>query len=295
MTKLKNYTLEDFGELLSSETDIQHHGLMTRNFVVIRDFSPSVLMQQFAHEPITLSEMRVLLLKKGRVTLLVNLIRYTVEAGDLIYIAPDSILQIEQMSDDVMGEGFSVNNDIFAMAVGNNIPQAFDGRVRDFKLHMVAKELKLFDDIHLLLYTHARETNGAAQITLSLLSALFWHVSAVWANREAPLLMKQTREQRLFKDFLCLVRDNVRRERNISFYADKLCITPRYMSSIIAQVSGYGAKKWIDDALIANIKIELKHTDKSIGAISDDFSFPNVSFFCKYFKRMTGVSPGEYR
>ena len=81
----------------------------------------------------------------------------------------------------------------------------------------------------------------------------------------------------------------------IDFYASRLCITPRYMSTIIRQVSGKSAKQWIDDALVTRIKIDLKHTDKPIARIADDMNFPNPSFMTKFFKRMTGMTPRSFR
>ena len=60
------------------------------------------------------------------------------------------------------------------------------------------------------------------------------------------------------------------------------------------KVSGKAAKEWIDEAITTRIKVELKHSDKSIAQIAYDLNFPNPSFFSKYFKRMTGMTPHEY-
>lgn len=68
-----------------------------------------------------------------------------------------------------------------------------------------------------------------------------------------------------------------------------------YRSTVIRHVSSITAKEWIDRALITCIKIELKHTDKSVAQISDDMNFPNPSFFSKFFKRETGMTPLKYR
>ena len=67
------------------------------------------------------------------------------------------------------------------------------------------------------------------------------------------------------------------------------------MSTLVKQVSGKAAKQWIDDAIVARIKVELRHSDKSGAQIADELNFPNPSFFSKYFKRMTGLTPRDYR
>ena len=99
----------------------------------------------------------------------------------------------------------------------------------------------------------------------------------------------------MFADFIQLLSEFAPEHHTIAFYASRLCLTPRYMSTIIRQVSGKSAKQWIDDALVTRIKIDLKHTDKSIARICDDMNFPNPSFLTKFFKRMTGMTPKEFR
>ena len=67
------------------------------------------------------------------------------------------------------------------------------------------------------------------------------------------------------------------------------------MSTLVKQVSGKAAKQWIDDAIVTRIKVELRHSSKSAAQIADEMNFPNPSFFCKYFKRMTGMTTQNYR
>jgi AraC-like DNA-binding protein len=67
------------------------------------------------------------------------------------------------------------------------------------------------------------------------------------------------------------------------------------MSTLVKQVSGKAAKQWIDDAIITRIKVALRHSDKTVSEIADEMCFPNSSFFCKYFKRLTGMTTQAYR
>ena len=91
------------------------------------------------------------------------------------------------------------------------------------------------------------------------------------------------------------INAHVAAEHNIEFYADRLFLSPRYMSTVVKKVSGRSAKEWIDDALVARIKVALRYTDRQAAQISDDFGFPNTSFFSKFFKRLTGLTPLQYR
>ncbi|MDR2805936.1 MAG: helix-turn-helix domain-containing protein [Dysgonamonadaceae bacterium] len=78
-------------------------------------------------------------------------------------------------------------------------------------------------------------------------------------------------------------------------YASKLCLTPKYFSKIIKDNSGISASEWIDNYIILEAKALLKSTNITILQISDELNFPSQSFFGKYFKRVTGMSPKSYR
>ena len=88
---------------------------------------------------------------------------------------------------------------------------------------------------------------------------------------------------------------NTPAKRNIDFYASELFMTPRYMGTLVKKASRKTAKEWIDETVVQKIKIALKHTDKQIREISEEMEFPNTSFFCKYFKKLTSMTPLEYR
>ena len=84
-------------------------------------------------------------------------------------------------------------------------------------------------------------------------------------------------------------------QHTLEFYASQLCITPRYMGSVISNVSGKSAKCWIDEAIVNAIKVQLRYSNQQVTEIANSMDFPNPSFFCKYFKRLTGMTPLEYR
>jgi AraC-like DNA-binding protein len=81
----------------------------------------------------------------------------------------------------------------------------------------------------------------------------------------------------------------------MAFYADKLCLTPKYLSTLIKQASGRSAPDWIDDFVILEAKNLLKYTGLAIKEIVYKLHFPNQSVFFKFFKAHTGLTPSEYR
>lgn len=95
--------------------------------------------------------------------------------------------------------------------------------------------------------------------------------------------------------FMELVHDNFREERMIGYYADKLCITPKYLSKIVKENTGRSAGEWIENHVILEARAMLQSSDMTIQQIAASLNFPNQSFFGKYFKRATGLSPKQYR
>lgn len=85
------------------------------------------------------------------------------------------------------------------------------------------------------------------------------------------------------------------KERSIAFYADMLCLTPKYLSQVIYKCSGSFASEWIRKMVILEAKSLLDNKNFSVQQISDMMNFPNPSFFGKYFKAATGMTPRKYR
>ena len=102
-------------------------------------------------------------------------------------------------------------------------------------------------------------------------------------------------QEEIFQRFISLVNAYSKRERNVSFYADKLCLTPRYLNTVIRQASQQTVMDWINQSIILEAKVLLKHSNRLVYQISDELNFPNPSFFSKFFKRMTGMTPHEYQ
>ena len=105
----------------------------------------------------------------------------------------------------------------------------------------------------------------------------------------------QVRLKLLFDNFMSLVSDYHASERGVSFYANRLGLTPKYLSKLIRQYSGRSAPDWIDSFVILEAKSLLKYSGDSIKEIVFKLNFPNPSVFYKFFKARTGLTPTEYR
>ena len=104
-----------------------------------------------------------------------------------------------------------------------------------------------------------------------------------------------TRQTELFHRFVSLVHEHCSREREVTFYADRLCISTRYLSTIVRSVAQTTAKEFIDRSVILEIKMLLKSSDLSVQEIAYRLHFPDQSYLGRFFKKHTGESPTEYR
>lgn len=105
----------------------------------------------------------------------------------------------------------------------------------------------------------------------------------------------QSRSQDYFARFMQLVSQYCKKERKVHFYASKLCISSKYLSTIIKEVSGKTPSRWIDEVIMSEAIFLLKYSNATIQEIAFQMNFPNPSFFGKFFKRYTGFSPKYYR
>jgi AraC-like DNA-binding protein len=130
----------------------------------------------------------------------------------------------------------------------------------------------------------------------ALLLAMFYDMSnVIWRVGQSEDIRTRKRADSLFTEFITLLEENVRTERRVSWYAEQIGITPKYLSEMVKQVSKRTPNDWIDNYVMLEIRVLLKNTTKSIKEIADAVNFPNQSFLGKFFKEHMGMSPSEYR
>ena len=105
----------------------------------------------------------------------------------------------------------------------------------------------------------------------------------------------QSRSNRVFEEFLLLVSEFHMRERSVSFYAEKLCLTPKYLAKLVKNATGKSASDWIDGYVILEAKNMLRYSPMPVKDIVSRLNFPDAPTFHKYFKLRTGMTPARYR
>ena len=147
--------------------------------------------------------------------------------------------------------------------------------------------------------TRGPETHFSFDIVSGLIAATIYKIGDIMYHYLAEHPEEQNnshnRAEEYFKQFTHLLGEHFREERSVGFYARQLCITPKYLTTLIKRISGQSVSEWIDNYVILEAKTLLKYSTMSIQEIAYYLNFPNQSFFGSYFKRNTGMSPSQYK
>ncbi len=137
---------------------------------------------------------------------------------------------------------------------------------------------------------HPKRTESLA----NLLDILFYALTDY--RGDESLNTVEVRNTHLFNSFYDLLINNYKQQHEIAWYAERLCLTPKYFSGVIRQITGKSAAQWINEMLILQAKRLLyTHRDMNIQQIAYELGFKGNANFCRFFKDQTGLRPGEYR
>ena len=163
-------------------------------------------------------------------------------------------------------------------------------------LKLEQRECDVFKEFFYVIKKKINDTNNYFRKDLirTLLLAMFYDVGNI-IYRVRNFGEVQVPSEKLFTRFLRLVQTNCKRERRVSWYAQQLCISPKYLSLVVKRISGRTALEWIENYVTMELRVALKNSTRSIKEIAEDMNFPNQSFLGKYFKEHVGMTPSEYR
>ena len=277
-------------------SQIREHLFMNSELAMIRGDHTvfSLLMRQ--RPPFTINDHRLGIIMSGEVEININLQDRHLKSGTLVYFGPGTIIYPKRLSPDLRIFGMGLFSNFPMPFAQGQMPSAFNGQVRDFQLLVSEEDIAIARHILDTIWQTVHVTDDYHRPTVTaLVAAQMHHYDQLFHRQSDQLANSRSREQSIFDRFLQLVTRHCAEHHQIGYYADRMCLTERYLSTVIRKTSGTTAKDWIDRALITRIKIELRHTDKPAAQIADEMHFANPSFFSKYFRRLTGITPGEYK
>lgn len=218
--------------------------------------------------------------------------------GQLILIPTEKLLHPMMVSTDVEVSSLIVSDKMLRTILG---PQIGIWNSAIYMQETFVIDGKQWTNIlrdHSLAIFQGGDLKLGSEITMSFLRTLLLIVCEQLLRQESTSKVIDTstdRDKEIFNQFLILLGHEQHKRRQVSYYAERLYITPKYLSTVCTRVSGKSPMRWITDSVMEQCYTLLKTTNMSIKEISNQMGFPNPSFFGQYFRDEAGMTPLEYR
>lgn len=233
----------------------------------------------------------------------VNLRDVSINKGSLLMSFPGNVLKIESGYPRAIIRGVLLSQD-FMRSLQVDVRNALSLFMRLAYNPLINLSQKQQEDIerYLDLFENIAENNSLIhrdKIVRGLLISMFYCINDMY--EQTPHISDdkdrsvRNRREEYFAKFITLLSENFKRERAVGFYAEQMCVTPKYLSLLIKDFSGKSAAEWIDNYVIIEAKTLLRYSTMSIQEVAYELNFSSQSFFGKYFKHLTGMSPSEYK
>ena len=249
------------------------------------------------NEPFRIDMTMAIIYEQGSADLKINMRDYHIEAPAVLLVLNDQIYQSAGHSEDLRSKVIlmsrSFSDSLFANS-GEILP--LKSSIMKNPVMKIENEENVFGQFFQLLQNIAAsprqefKIESARHLTLSM----FYGYSHL-KHEVNEVKSTNSRQEEIFTKFTELLERHHKKEREIAFYADKMCMTSKHLSQVIKDYTGKTALGIIEEYVISEAKSMLLSTTMSIQQISDELNFPSQSVFGKYFKRVAGISPSEYR
>ena len=239
---------------------------------------------------------------KGTGKIRIDLREYHTNENSLTIMLPNQVVEHIEHSNDFFVELLAFDFDFLADIP---IPKDFDMPRKVAQrpvLDLVEKEAhNLLRYYSFIVETfNNNDSKGSEyfeQIVKGLLYSLLMEIVIIYTQIESNQKDKKisSRSEDIVEQFLELLKKHYKEGRTSSYYADKMFITAKYLSITLKKVTGRSINTWIEDAIIIGAKMLLKSSKLTVLQISEELNFPNASYFGRFFKRHTGMTPKGYR
>lgn len=247
-------------------------------------------------EPIKFAASTWIVVYRGECAVDINLQSYEISGPTLVNVRSMQIMQPK-----AIGKEFSGGVFVMSKRISENISMFLNSSPLSVSIHRhpvvpipeeLVPDFKNFFKETRAIFSDVENPYGSQALLHQILLFFFKTIYKCFM----PFVEEdQSSQGRISDQFLQLVNDNFRKERFLDFYAEKLEITPKHLSRTVKQQTGFSAVEWIERFVILEAKVLLKSSNLNIQQIADELNFPSQSFFGKYFKKVTGMSPREFR
>ena len=230
-----------------------------------------------------------------------SLREFELSPGLMVIALPSQIIEQRCFSPDFKGIFFAVSKNMLEVLpkIGNVLSLFL--YLKDYPcLALHSHEQEVVKEYHMFIRKRLRNKEGVyrKEVVMGLMQGFFFELYNILNNHvpaNTVTVKNKSRKEYIFERFYEFLVESYQSERSVKFYADQLCLTPKHLSGVVKEVSGKTVGEWIDELVILEAKALLNSSSMNIQEIADRLNFANQSFFGKYFKHYTGMSPKEYR
>ena len=237
---------------------------------------------------------------RGTGSIIINEKEYRISKNSIITLLPNALLEFPSSSDDFLGYAIAIDTNFVTSLPMGDIVKSYVHISTSPVLKSSEEQCSAIIETCEILrrYRDSSEWNiFGKEIAEHIMIALCYHIHALYIQN-APSLnvtINRSRQGALCQKFFELITKYATLHRDIGFYADQLCITPKYLSAVVKKASGHSPVEWIDRQVMLYARTLLTSSDMTVQQIATELNFPNPSFFGQYFKRHEGMTPRSYR
>ena len=272
-------------------------------------FVPEQKALEYFLSPVRFDGVVFVLCLKGELEVEINLEKVTLKKNSLLCHGPNKIISSKQTDLSDFEAYFMFLSPQFLKSIKIDINViSTSGQIASLNmensspvLELTNKEAELLQKYMELFHLNTVENTNETyikSISRNIIASSFYQILQFAATRIAtPIEEDRPRSRRAnyVREFIALTHAHFRQERSVGFYANKLFISPKYLSLLIKEATGRSAAAWIDECVILEAKNLLRYSGKNIQQVAYELNFSNQSSFGKYFKHLTGMSPSEFQ
>jgi AraC-like DNA-binding protein len=252
--------------------------------------------KKISTEPVRSGMVTAIIYLQGKAKLSINMKEYAIEAPCMVVILPDSIFYPIEVSDNIIYK-VVVMSPTFANGLFSNIDEMHQLKQSVLKNPMftIKEDLPIFQQYLDMLSSLIIQSKSPHKLKAALHLTLTMFYGYSYAKHDVSNTKSSNRSTTIYNRFMSLLQKNYLSQREVAYYANILCITPKHLSLVIKEVSGQTPLSIIHQYVVTESKALLYSTDLTIQEISERLNFPSQSDFGKFFKKLTGLSPNQYR
>ena len=255
-------------------------------------------LEEWQEGPQVLTYGAILICRKGKARLQVNYKDWQLYDGAVITVFPNDVVKL-RVEETFQVEMLKYNPSLLREA-SLQLEQTVYSSLREDRCRQDTPVVtNIINGMFALLkvYFDQSECTCISQLVLCQLKAFFigFHEYLQRNPQYRPDEVKSYRVRELFNRFMMLLEKDYKISRDVNYYAEQMNISSKYLTNIVNQVTGHTPKTIIDQYVILQLKMHLKRTTQSIKEMAWEFHFADVSFFCRYFKKHTGLTPQQIR